>query len=864
MTPGTTIYRLERQSSLTESGKHVTKYVVNPNARGGFVKSKAVLVEATSRKGKTVTNSKQTLRNNAGKTDDFATEICRNAPSNKNEVLTKIMDRQSPEDVAKIASSSKAINETNKISDESGAALAIDAGLTQNQLRKMRRAGNNQLKRFLPSEVKINRAKRKRLGSLVSGDYVLTDIKLQIRREGKEKKILNSCGVVYVRNYKQFVTKVIAEELSELKPTILPDGVREIEVGIAGDSGGGSMKLTMSLMNRIDTKVKLHVLLMYEAADTKMNNIRTFSLLTEEIKALNGDTIDVEGKTFRIKQKGMFDLSAQDDIVGKQNSSSTFPCSKCTVTLAHLQNHGGREHSSKNCIDGKNIVPKTYKWFEDNLQEVVRNVALRNKSAERTVSDGNDASQMIIKNLEDRKKAAKSYGNVISVNLLEFEDLQDMPDPLMHILMGLTNDNLNSIRKDAKELDDNENQERNDQEAIDKVYENLTTKQDLELEYIENSREMKNMKNMLKLVSAGQLKEAEIAAKNNYKNKLKKQKQSRSICNSTFCLLFPIDIQEGYDRIVECKNGCQPHTLCEGLSDFSYPILLDDEEYLCNKCEGFSKEEIDGKFQSEIDNLDLNVKKLELEINSHLMMAKNLEQRQEKNIGEYEKMYTAGLKELHTEEQSYHGKYLQLYYEKDITLFYFAGGSLNGKDVEKILSSALNSETIMECPVLNCISVNKPDRANKYLQLFKVLANVWMTMRIPNEKLDDEDLQEITNYCQEWSKLLPVLFPERNITQKGHVLSIHIPQYLAKYRSFYRYYKLEQMGESIHAKMNMLMRRLAPVRPNSRRLWKIIEHYEMMNKVDQKHLEKRKKKNTGRTIAATLLTTLGILLLAIV
>ena len=194
----------------------------------------------------------------------------------------------------------------------------------------------------------------------------------------------------------------------------------------------------------------------------------------------------------------------------------------------------------------------------------------------------------------------------------------------------------------------------------------------------------------------------------------------------------------------------------------------------------------------------------------------------------------------------------------------FAGGSLNGKDVEKILNSALNSETIEECPVLNCISVTLPERATKYLQLFKVLANVWMTLRIPNECMDDEDLEEIINYCQEWSKLLPILFPERNITRKGHVLSIHIPQYITKYRSFYRYYKLEQMGESIHAQMNMLMRRLAPVRPKSRRLWKIIENYEMMNKVDPKHLEKRKKKMTGRTIAATLLTTIGILFLAIV
>ena len=51
------------------------------------------------------------------------------------------------------------------------------------------------------------------------------------------------------------------------------------------------------------------------------------------------------------------------------------------------------------------------------------------------------------------------------------------------------------------------------------------------------------------------------------------------------------------------------------------------------------------------------------------MEAKHLEQKQEKNIGEYEKMFTAGLKELHTEEQSYHGKSLFCIFGKHIILF---------------------------------------------------------------------------------------------------------------------------------------------------------------------------------------------------
>jgi hypothetical protein len=59
----------------------------------------------------------------------------------------------------------------------------------------------------------------------------------------------------------------------------------------------------------------------------------------------------------------------------------------------------------------------------------------------------------------------------------------------------------------------------------------------------------------------------------------------------------------------------------------------------------------------------------------------------------------------------------------------------------------------------------------------------------------------------------------------------------------YFYYKLEQMGENIHAKMNSIGRKLAPIRPKSRRLWKIVEQYDMMNHVDTSLIAKKKKKN---------------------
>ena len=94
---------------------------------------------------------------------------------------------------------------------------------------------------------------------------------------------------------------------------------------------------------------------MYEAADTKLNNIQTFSQLTEQIKEVNDEILSIDGKMFKIIQKGVFDYLAPDDLVSKQNSSSTFPCTKCTVTLNHLQIHENKEHSIEDCYSDGNI-----------------------------------------------------------------------------------------------------------------------------------------------------------------------------------------------------------------------------------------------------------------------------------------------------------------------------------------------------------------------------------------------------------------------------------------------------------------------------------------------------------------------------
>ena len=87
----------------------------------------------------------------------------------------------------------------------------------------------------------------------------------------------------------------------------------------------------------------------------------------------------------------------------------------------------------------------------------------------------------------------------------------------------------------------------------------------------------------------------------------------------------------------------------------------------------------------------------------------------------------------------------------------------------------------------------------------------------------------IKQICEDWGKLWPESFTERNITPKGHILSFVIPKTCEKLRTFYRFYKVEQKGESIHADLNDLERKAWVLKKKEDKLWKLIQGYEMRN-----------------------------------
>lgn len=244
----------------------------------------------------------------------------------------------------------------------------------------------------------------------------------------------------------------------------------------------------------------------------------------------------------------------------------------------------------------------------------------------------------------------------------------------------------------------------------------------------------------------------------------------------------------------------------------------DDINYTCNKCNGYSDEEIIRKFQDTLKVLNKAEIRTMQEKTKLDMERQNLCLQIEESQGPRLNRLQESMMELNTKPGSYHG------------------GDLNGVDCTKILEHVLRPDcrTYQENILLNCIADNS-DRGVAFHEMFIILANVWQILRHPPKagecgKFDDEELKLATYWCQQWAKQLPQYFPDRNLTRKGHALSCHIPETLSDYRSFYMFYKAEQLGEKVHSQFNKLMRRWASVRPKTKRLLGMAKDFEAKNR----------------------------------
>ena len=90
-----------------------------------------------------------------------------------------------------------------------------------------------------------------------------------------------------------------------------------------------------------------------QGTDSRANLEVTLGKLTPQFKQLEGQIIVVDGRRLKIHQYALFDLSALNTILGKQNHSSTFFDAWTDVRLSHIRKHDGDTHTPDVCKDIK-------------------------------------------------------------------------------------------------------------------------------------------------------------------------------------------------------------------------------------------------------------------------------------------------------------------------------------------------------------------------------------------------------------------------------------------------------------------------------------------------------------------------------
>ena len=180
-------------------------------------------------------------------------------------------------------------------------------------------------------------------------------------KQGQNAKKQTETCVLKVKNLKAYIQKFVISESDNL--THLQDGDK-LKICYDADAGGGRFIAKFAILNGKDQSITLHPFLLFEGSDVRENLEVVFSSFTMQIKSMEGEKLQVNKKSFVLEQFGVFDLCALNNLIGKQNHSSTFPDAWTNVTRDHLQNHKHKNHTPSSC-DSINFL--SLKDYDKNL-----------------------------------------------------------------------------------------------------------------------------------------------------------------------------------------------------------------------------------------------------------------------------------------------------------------------------------------------------------------------------------------------------------------------------------------------------------------------------------------------------------------
>ena len=122
------------------------------------------------------------------------------------------------------------------------------------------------------------------------------------------------------------------------------------------------------------------------------------------------EILKINGKSIKLKLFCLFDLCALNNIIGKQNHSSRFPCAWTNVTKDHLHtdNHNQIAHTKDTCKEIRFLDMKAD--YETNFTH-----------------------HAVKKGDKNMAKSGKDFGSIVGTNLFPLANVFRYIPPLMHL-----------------------------------------------------------------------------------------------------------------------------------------------------------------------------------------------------------------------------------------------------------------------------------------------------------------------------------------------------------------------------------------------------------------------------------------------
>ena len=336
---------------------------------------------------------------------DILDHYSEQSPLAKAQIVSKIIDREGADFGKDVFKKSKVLQTTNQLDAEQTASLITLTRSSEYLWRQSRTAFNKELG-FSPisSQRKVDKF-RDSVMPVRREDWNFLKKNIYKNKQGKNREIPSETIVLLVKDLTAYVTSMAENEKSQLDLTF-----GELPVCFDADGGGGRFVATFAFLNRIDGEIKLHPFTLYEGSDNRKNMEMTMGNYTEDIKNMEGKQILINGKSIKLKLFCLFDLCALNNIIGKQNHSSRFPCAWTNVTKDHLHtdNHNQIAHTKDTCKEIRFLDMKAD--YETNFTH-----------------------HAVKKGDKNMAKSGKDFGSIVGTNLFPLANVFRYIPPLMHL-----------------------------------------------------------------------------------------------------------------------------------------------------------------------------------------------------------------------------------------------------------------------------------------------------------------------------------------------------------------------------------------------------------------------------------------------